>query len=143
MTANRPAAPGDRRETLVHGDPWMEHVLVASGAGRVRVCLIGGDEAAPGPIAFALSMFVLRCNPGHRPWILDAYRSAVGRLAGWQLAPASVLNSMFDTAAAHARLASLLVWSLAAADDRSGWLPERLAEMLQSLDAVEPVFPAR
>lgn len=141
----RAAALGEEGgpETLVHGDLWTTNVLVARGAGRVRVRLIDWDEAAVGPIAFDLSTFLLRFEQRDRAWILDAYRSAVGRLAGWELAPASVLSPIFETVA-YARLASLLVWSVAAAlDDDSGWLPRRLAEMVEWLDSVGPVLPVR
>jgi thiamine kinase-like enzyme len=116
---------------------------VVPGAGRVRVRLIDWDEAGVGPIAFDLSTFLLRFEQRHRAWILDTYRSAVGRLAGWELAPASVLSPIFETVA-YARLASLLVWSVAAAlDDDSGWLPRRLAELVEWLDSVGPVLPVR
>jgi len=43
--------------------------------------------------------------------------------------------------AAYARLASLLVWSVAASDGTSDWLTERLGEMVQWLDEVNPVLP--
>ena len=50
---------------------------------------------------------------------------------------------MFETAA-YARLASLLVWSVAAAaDGEADWLPERLVGLVEWLDAVSPVLPAR
>ena len=50
---------------------------------------------------------------------------------------------MFETAA-YARLASLLVWSIAAAaEGESDWLPERLAGLVEWFDAVSPVLPPR
>ena len=67
---------------------------------------------------------------------------ANGGLAGWELPGDSELNLIFETAA-YARLASLLVWSVAAADEgESGWLSERLADMVGWLDDVPPVLPS-
>ena len=48
----------------------------------VQVRLIDWDEAAVGPAGFDVSTFLLRFDPADRPWILDAYRRAVDRLAG-------------------------------------------------------------
>jgi hypothetical protein len=49
-----------------------------------------------------------------------------------------------DEAAAYARLASLLVWSVAAAaEGDSDWLLERLRAIIEWVDAVKPVLPAR
>jgi hypothetical protein len=130
-------------ETLLHGDLWPTNVVVLANGDAPRVRLIDWDEAAVGPIGFDLSTFLLRFDSSHRPWILDAYRHAVDRLAGWELPPERDLNLIFETAA-QARLASLLVWSVAAAvDGESNWLPERLAALVEWLDAVEPVLPAR
>jgi len=53
------------------------------------------------------------------------------------------LNLIFSTAA-YARLASLLVWSVAAAaDGEADWLGQRLADLVEWFDEVEPVLPAR
>jgi hypothetical protein len=130
-------------ETLLHGDLWPTNAVVLADGDAVRVRLIDWDEAAAGPIGFDLSTILLRFDPSHRRWILDAYRRAVDRLAGWDLPHERDLNLIFETAA-YARLASLLVWSVAAAvDGESDWLLERLAEMVEWLDAVKPVLPAR
>ncbi len=130
-------------ETLVHGDLWPTNVIILPHGNAVRVRLIDWDEAAAGPIGFDLSTFLLRFDAPHRRWILDAYRRAVDRLAGWDLPDEHDLNLIFETAA-YARLVSLLVWSIAAAvDGESNWLPARLSEMVEWLDAVEPVLPAR
>jgi hypothetical protein len=137
----RALAAGGGPETLLHGDLWPTNAVVLADGGSPRVRLVDWDEAAVGPIGFDLSTFLLRFGSSHRPWILDAYRRAVDRMAGWQLPPEQELNLIFETAA-QARLASLLVWSVAA-DDESDWLLERLAEMVEWLDAVEPVLPAR
>jgi phosphotransferase family enzyme len=129
-------------ETLVHGDLWPTNAIVLADGGKPRVRLIDWDEAAAGPIGFDLSTLLIRFDPADRRWILDAYRTAVARLAGWELPPDRELNPIFETAA-YARLASLLVWSVAAAaDGESDWLPERLVEMVDWLDEVEPVLPA-
>jgi Ser/Thr protein kinase RdoA (MazF antagonist) len=130
-------------ETLLHGDLWTTNALVLRSDGQLRVRLVDWDEAAVGPIAFDLSTLLLRFDPSHRTWILDAYRQAIDRLAGWELPPDDVLNPVLDTAAI-ARLVSLLVWSVAAAlDDDSGWLPVRLADLVGWLDGVGPVLPPR
>jgi Ser/Thr protein kinase RdoA (MazF antagonist) len=130
-------------ETLLHGDLWTTNALVLRSDGQLRVRLVDWDEAAVGPIAFDLSTLLLRFDPSHRTWILDAYRQAIDRLAGWELPPDDVLNPVLETAAI-ARLVSLLVWSVAAAlDDDSGWLPLRLADLIGWLDGVGPVLPPR
>jgi hypothetical protein len=130
-------------ETLLHGDLWPTNAIVLANGQAARVRLIDWDEAAAGPIGFDLSTILLRFDPSHRRWILDAYRRAVDRLAGWDLPNERDLNLIFETAA-YARLASLLVWSVAAAvDGESDWLLGRLAEMVEWLGAVKPVLPAR
>jgi len=71
-----------------------------------------------------------------------AQMRANGGVAGWELPGDSELNLIFETAA-YARLASLLVWSVAAAGEgESGWLRERLADMVGWLDDVRPVLPS-
>jgi hypothetical protein len=128
-------------ETLLHGDLWPTNALVIANGDGVAVRLVDWDEAAVGPVGFDVSTFLLRFDPPRRPWILESYRRAVERLAGWQLPGEHDLNQIFATAA-HARLVSLLVWSVAAAaEDDSDWLPERLAELIEWLDSVEPVLP--
>ena len=128
-------------ETLVHGDLWPTNAIVASNGSGSRVRLIDWDEAAAGPIWFDLSTFLLRFEPPRRGWILEAYGSAVERLAGWRVPPARELNVIMETAA-YSRLTSLLVWSVAAADDgKADWLVERLVAMLDWLDEVAPVLP--
>jgi thiamine kinase-like enzyme len=129
-------------ETLLHGDLWPTNMVVLEQPGAVHVRLIDWDQAAAGPIWFDVSTFLLRFPPAHRAWILDAYRRAVGRLAGWRLPRDGDLNPILATAA-YARLASLLVWSIAAAADEPGWLLERLTETCGWLDEVEPVIPSR
>jgi Ser/Thr protein kinase RdoA (MazF antagonist) len=130
-------------ETLVHGDLWPSNVIVLTDGDSPAVRLIDWDEAGVGPIGFDLSTFLLRFDSSHRRWIADAYRRAVGRLAGWDLPDERDLNVIFETAA-YARLASLLVWSVAAASEgESDWLVERLADLVEWFDEVAPVLPAR
>ena len=130
-------------ETLLHGDLWPTNTIVSSQPESVRVRLIDWDEAAVGPAGFDLSTFLMRFDPPDRAWILNAYGRAVKRLAGWELPAAEGLNSVFETTA-YARLASLLVWSIAGAGpgDRD-FLLERLTELVGWLDEVAPVLPAR
>ena len=129
-------------DTLLHGDLWPSNVIVADGGGggRVGVRLIDWDEAGVGPYGYDLSTLLLRFERPDRPAILDAYRRAAGRLAGWKLPPPRELGLILETAA-QARLASLLVWSIAAAAEGEDWLVERLASIVEWLDEVTPVMP--
>jgi hypothetical protein len=130
-------------ETLLHGDLWPTNAIVHRNGDHMSVRLVDWDEAAAGPNWFDVSTFLLRFESSYRPSIFDAYRSAVDRLAGWQVPDEGVLNPIFETAA-YARLASLLVWSVsAAANGDSGWLIERLEGIGEWLDQVAPVLPAR
>ena len=128
-------------ETLVHGDLWPTNAIVHRKGDAVGVRFVDWDEAAVGPAGFDVSTLLLRFDATHRPWMLDAYRGAVDRLAGWELPSDRDLNVVFETAA-QARLVSLLVWSIAAAAKSDfGWLPERLESIVEWLDEVEPVLP--
>jgi Ser/Thr protein kinase RdoA (MazF antagonist) len=136
-------AEGGGPETLLHGDLWPTNAIAVGDGKAVRVRLVDWDEAAVGPAVFDVSTFLLRFHRGNRPWILEAYRRAVHRLAGQALPGEPELVSALETAA-YGRLASLLVWSIAAArGEQPPWLLERLAEMIGWLDAVEPVLPTR
>ena len=128
-------------DTLLHGDLWPTNAIVQLRGDGFSVRLIDWDEVAAGPSWYDVSTLLLRFDPSHRRWILDTYRRAVDRLADWPIPGDRDLNLIFETCA-YARLASLLVWSVAAAaDGDSGWLPERLAAMVEWLDAVRPVLP--
>jgi len=128
-------------ETLVHGDLWPTNAIVHRKGDAVGVRFVDWDEAAVGPAGFDVSTLLLRFDASHRAWMLDAYRGAVDRLAGWKLPSDRDLNLVFETAA-QARLVSLLVWSIAAAAKSDfGWLPERLESIVEWLDEVEPVLP--
>jgi hypothetical protein len=130
-------------ETLVHGDLWPSNAIVASHAGAVRARLVDWDEAAAGPPESDLATLLLRFPRPRRRALLDAYRDAVRRLAGWELAADRELAVLLETAA-YARLASLLVWSVtAAADGDDRWLPARLRDVERWFDDVRPVLGAR
>jgi hypothetical protein len=131
-------------ETLVHGDLWPSNALVAAqDGGALDVRFVDWDEAAVGPGEFDLATLALRYAPSRRRSILDAYRDAARRLAGWELAPERELVALLETAA-YARLASLLVWTVAEAPEGdAGWLPARLREIARWLDEVEPVLEPR
>jgi Phosphotransferase enzyme family len=129
-------------ETLLHGDLWPTNAVVVPHAEGPRVRLIDWDEAAAGPIGFDLATFLGRFDSSQRLWILDAYRQAVDRLAGWSLPGEVELNQIFETVA-YARLASLLVWSASGCNGNSDWLIERLGEIVEWFDAVHPVLPPR
>jgi hypothetical protein len=130
-------------ETLLHGDLWPTNTIVVSQRGSDHVRLIDWDEAAVGPAGFDVSTFLVRFDPADRARILDSYRRAVDRLAGWDLPAKEDLNSIFETTA-YARLASLLVWSIAATDrSEPDALRERLSDLVGWIDAVAPVLPGR
>jgi hypothetical protein len=135
------AAARGAPETLVHGDLWPSNAIVAPRAIRVR--FVDWDEAAAGPAEFDLATLLLRFARARRRRVLDAYRDAVRRLAGWELAPERELVVLLETVA-YARLASLLVWTVAAAGKRdAAWLPVRLRDLVRWFDDVEPVLGAR
>ena len=128
-------------ETLLHGDLWPSNAIVVENGAGVGVRLVDWDEAAAGPAWFDMSTLLLRFDPSQRRWVLNLYEKAVDRIAGWRSPPEPELNLAMETAA-YSRLASLLVWSVAAAgESRPEWLFERLAAMPEWLDAVEPVLP--
>jgi hypothetical protein len=130
-------------ETLLHGDLWTSNAIVVRTERDVDVRLVDWDEAAVGPPAFDLSTFLLQFDRRRRPPMLRRYRQIVRRLVGWEFADDRRLNDAFATVA-YARLASLLVWTLAAADgDDGAWLTGRLADIVDWLDDVEPVLPGR
>jgi hypothetical protein len=139
----RIAAAGGGPETLVHGDLWPSNAIVMPRAGGVRVRFVDWDEAGAGPPEFDLATLLLRFPPSRRRWILDAYRGAVRRLADWELAAERELVVLLQTAA-YARLASLLVWTVAAATaGDADWLPARLRDVDRWFDDVEPVLGRR
>lgn len=130
-------------ETLVHGDLWPSNAIVAPRAGAIRVRFVDWDEAAAGPPEFDLATLLLRFARSRRREVLDAYRDAVRRLAGWELAPERALVVLLETVA-YARLASLLVWTVAGAGERdAAWLPAHLRDVVRWFDDVKPVLGAR
>src|SRR2546423_1316165 len=94
-------------EVLLHGDLWTTNVLVCSTGNGLHARLIDWDRAGVGPISYDLSTFLYRFPPPARPWILDLYQEAVGRV-GWRLPSALELNLLFDTAE-RARFADRLI----------------------------------
>ena len=130
-------------DTLLHGDLWPTNTLVREEGHSIGARLIDWDEASVGPALFDVSTLVLRFDPSYRTELIDSYRHAVARLGGPELPRGGELMQILE-ATAQARLASLLVWSIAAASKGdSGWLPERLEGIVEWLDAVTPVLPAR
>jgi Ser/Thr protein kinase RdoA (MazF antagonist) len=130
-------------ETLLHGDLWPVNAIVLADGDSCTVRFVDWDEAGVGPAGYDLSTFLLRFDPPRRRAIVEHYAHAVDRLAGWKLPSEQDLDVIFETAA-FARLASLLVWSIAAAQEGdSGWLAERLSDMVAWLEEVHPVLPAR
>jgi len=129
-------------ETLLHGDLWTTNAIVAPQDIGARARLIDWDEAAVGPALFDVSTLLLCFDRAERPRILEIYREAVGRLAGWELREDAALDEVFATAA-YARLASLLVWTVGAVHDAPAWLSERLADLVTWIDEVDPVLLPR
>jgi aminoglycoside phosphotransferase (APT) family kinase protein len=139
----RIAAACAEPETLVHGDLWPSNAIVMGEADTIRVRFVDWDEAAVAPPSFDLATLLLRFARPERRAVLGAYRDAVRRVAGRELPAERELVVLLETAA-YARLASMLVWTVAAAaEGDEGWLPERLREVVRWLDDVDPVLPPR
>jgi Ser/Thr protein kinase RdoA (MazF antagonist) len=129
-------------ETLLHGDPWPKNALVIPAGRGLHARLIDWDRAGVGPVGYDLSTFLGRLAAPLRPWALDLYRQAAGRL-GWRLPLAAELNRLFETAEL-ARLANCVIWpALAAAEGQPAWAFDQLADLEQWLQRVEPVLPSR
>ncbi len=127
-------------ETLLHGDLWTSNAFVRPVAGSYRAWLIDWDHTAVGPVSYDLSTFLMRFPKASRPWILQRYRTALSA-RGWQLPGAYDLNRLFETAELS-RLANIIVWpALALARQPKGWGWDRLAEVDQWLEQMEPVLP--
>jgi Ser/Thr protein kinase RdoA (MazF antagonist) len=130
-------------ETLLHGDLWTTNAIVMRTRQGVDARFVDWDEAAVGPVVFDLSTFLLQFDRSRRPALLDHYRESLHRLAGWRLSDDAALNDALVTVA-YARLASLLVWTLASAEQADEtWLPGRLSDTVGWLDEVEPVLAVR
>jgi aminoglycoside/choline kinase family phosphotransferase len=127
-------------ETLLHGDLWTTNTFVLPGPNGLRARLIDWDHAAVGPFSYDLSTFLLRFSHEHRPWILDAYRTAMAP-AGWRLPGSKDLNLLFETAE-YARFANSIIWpAIALLRERAQWALPALAEVAQWFEAWQPVFP--
>jgi aminoglycoside phosphotransferase (APT) family kinase protein len=127
-------------DTLLHGDLWTTNALVADTTDGPTARLIDWDHVAVGPVSYDLSTFLYRFPKEERPWILDAYRRAVGR-AGWRLPDAQTLNAMFETAE-YARYASRITWpAVALLEERAAWGWDQLAEVERWFDALQPALP--
>ena len=127
-------------DTLLHGDLWTTNTLVATTADGFTARLIDWDHAAVGPVSYDVSTFLYRFPRPQRPWILEAYRSAVGR-AGWHLPPTHDLNALFETAE-YARYANRVIWpGVALLEERATWGWEQLAEVERWFDALETALP--
>jgi hypothetical protein len=94
-----------------------------------------------GPVIYDLSTLLLRFDTDRRPWVLDLYRAAVGREAGWQLPDRDRLNRVFETCE-YARLANALLWpAIAASDPSPTWAFEDMAEIERWFEMLRPVLP--
>jgi hypothetical protein len=126
-------------ETLLHGDLWMENVLIVTAENDFQVRLIDWDHAAVGPFTYDLSTFLSRFPPPERQKLLDHYRESLGDEL-WELPAAELLNYLFDTAE-RARIANLLIWpAIAIFYDDAGWGWEELAMIGQWFEALEPLL---
>lgn len=126
-------------ETLLHGDLWMENVLIIHTEDDFQVRLIDWDRAAVGPVTYDLSTFLLRFPPTERQKVLDHYREFSEDL-DWQLPGADSLNYLFDTAE-RARIVSRLIWpAIAILQGDSGWGWDELAMVGDWFDALEPLL---
>jgi Ser/Thr protein kinase RdoA (MazF antagonist) len=130
-------------ETLVHGDLWTKNVMVLAPDrdGRRSALLIDWDHVGVGPVAYDLSVLLLRFDRDRRPWVLDLYRAAVEREAGWRLPDSDRMNQMFKTCEL-ARLANSLLWPAISASEPSGaWAFETMAEIERWFESLQPVLP--
>jgi len=125
---------------LLHGDLWTTNTFVTTTGDGFTARLIDWDHAAVGPPTYDLSTFLYRFPKPERPWILDAYRRAVGT-AGWCLPSARDLNALFETAE-YARYANRVIWPAAALlQEHAAWGWDQLAEVERWFDALEPALP--
>jgi len=130
----------DGPETLLHGDLWAINVFVIRDEHGHRAQLIDWDHAAVGPPSYDLSTFLLRFPAAQRRSILELYRQAVAR-AGWQLPAEHDLNFLFETHE-YARFANHAIWlAIGLAVDGASWGFEALAEVEQWFEQFEPVLP--
>ena len=129
-------------ETFLHGDLWLGNVMVmpSNGSGVRSVLMIDWDHAGVGPIVYDLSTLLVRFKPDRRQWVLDLYRAAARREAGWELPDADRLNRLFETCE-YARLANALIWpAIAAADLSPAGAFEELAEIERWFEKLQPVL---
>ena len=129
-------------ETFLHGDLWLGNVMVMppTDGGDRSVLMIDWDHAGVGPICYDLSTLLVRFKADRRPWVLDLYRAAVRREAGWELPDTDRLNRLFETCE-YARLANVLIWpAIAAADPSSVESFEELAEIERWFEKLQPVL---
>lgn len=136
-------AEGDEVETLLHGDLWTGNIMVPlpESGGRRPVGLIDWDHAGVGPVVYDLSTLLVHFDAARRSWILDTYRAAIGREAGWQLPDRARLNELFETCE-YARLANALTWpAIAASEPSPEWAFEDLAKIERWFERLQPVLP--
>jgi hypothetical protein len=128
-------------EVLLHGDLWTTNMLVCSAEDGLRVRLIDWDHAGVGPISYDLSTLLYRFPPPDRHWILDVYRSSLGRL-DWRLPSVADLNLLFATAE-WARWANRVIWPALAAVEgyHAEWAFDELAVVEQWCEMMTPVLP--
>jgi Phosphotransferase enzyme family len=133
-------------DTLLHGDLWLDNLIVLSGS-RARnglaargsaVCLIDWDNVGPGSFAYDLSTLVLRFPAEEQATVVSLYRAAAAA-NGIDVPADEDLHVPFATAES-ARLASIAIWpALTVADQGSQWASERLAEINEWFDLPRPL----
>jgi thiamine kinase-like enzyme len=127
-------------DTMLHGDLWTTNLLIVDTDGRAAARLIDWDHVGAGPICYDLSTFLYRFARPQRGWVLDAYREAVARAAGWRLPPVAALNLLCDTAEC-ARYANRIIWpAIALLQYGAAWGFTELAAIDRWFEALEPVL---
>lgn len=134
-------------ETLLHGDLWLQNVVVTTDGTR-RVRLIDWERTGVGSPLYDLSTF-LRQLPSHaRAGALTAYRHAVER-AGWAWPAPAQLERVAETCELG-RYASCLAWRVlpfletrSDAEPAPGWLLDDLVETERWFAERTPLFPDR
>jgi thiamine kinase-like enzyme len=129
-------------DTMLHGDLWPTNLMIVDTGARAAARLIDWDHVGAGPICYDLSTLLYRFERSRRAPVLDAYRTAVARAAGWRLPAGAELNVLCDTAEC-ARYANRIIWpAIALLQEGAAWGFTELAEIDEWFEALEPMLDA-
>lgn len=127
-------------DTLLHGDPTTDNIVVSTGAaGSSVIRLIDWDHCAVGPFSYDLSTFLRRFPRGRRAGVLSVYREVMAR-GGWALPGPADLDVLFETAEL-ARLTNRVVWgAVAVLEGEVEWGFAQLRRIDGWFDSLEPLL---